>query len=163
MCNCRLYHLSIIAGHWGFTLTVLNTSNCRHAEAMFISTHTLNRDDRGVCTLGRWWRWRSHICLVTPPQYVRTLSRAELFKRREGETDRRGERERFRYPPTPCLSCTLLTNYYTLYPHFLPLSLPNFPCAFSSLPSSASIRFSATFPSPLPSLAPARACQKEYD
>lgn len=151
-------------------------------------SYTLNRDDRSVCMCGcarvyvsfGWVQrcWRSYNCLLTPPQYVRTISRTALFKGREGDADRRGGRgdktregegERDsgilqQHSSTMCLSCKPLqnlTNYSPLYPPSLPLShsfsishvLP------SSLLSTVFIRFSPTSPSPLspPSLSPAGA------
>lgn len=153
--------------------------------------YTLNRNDRSVCRCGcahanvsfGWvhWRWRSRNCLLTPPQYVRTISHAALFKgkrgshrqegRKRGQEERRGGRERHsgilqQRISTMCLSykpLQNLTNYSTLYPPSLPLSFfLHFPCASSSLPSTVLYLFLHHIPiSSLPSLpaslSPARA------
>jgi len=88
-------------------------SNYLHGVAGF--SCTLNRDDSSVCRCGC-----AHVygvcrlgscnvadtllyCLLTPPQYVRTISHIALFKGGDGDT--RGEErtrvcKRFRYPLT---------------------------------------------------------------
>lgn len=108
-------------------------------------------------------RWRSHNCLPTPPQYVRTISHTALFKDRGGDADRRGgrgdkkkEREIQISSNNVPLHCVWVINHCKTWLItarsillFLPLSFSlHFTRASSFLPSTVSICSSTASPLP---------------